>query len=258
MKILITGASSGIGKALAVYCAKAGHHLLLVARRDAELSELCQQLSQQYQIQCDYISADLAVRGQCLSLFHQIEERGFDVDCLINNAGIGYLGDFTDMNIDKMHTMIDLNVVALSELTMLYAQAFKKKGGGKILQVASIAGLSPGPYMAAYYASKAYVVRFSQALAYELKGTGVDVSILCPGPTNTGFLKQSTHGDKGDYKIPTGMMSADAVARIGFEGMLRGKLFIYPGFINKIMAALTNVTPAWLKMYLVTFVHRRL
>lgn len=258
MTILITGASKGIGHALAHEFAKHGHDLVITARDRHLLNQLAIVLRMEHSVQVDTIAIDLSRGGSALRLVGEVEAKGHQIDCLVNNAGIGYLGDFTEMSTEYLNEMMQLNMVALSELTHHYAQVFVKANKGKILQVASIAAFQPGPKMAAYYASKAYIVSLSRALAYELKETGVSLSILCPGATHTNFMQQANMDDSILAKGYLGLMSAEKVAKIAYRGLEKNKLIIIPGLLNKILAYSALIAPSALSTRIAAFFHTKL
>lgn len=256
MTTLITGASKGIGQALAYEFAKHGHDLVISARDQQLLEQLAGIIHTKYSVNVDIIPMDLSRVDSASNLIEAVERRGLQVDCLVNNAGIGYLGDFTSMDEKYLNELLQLNIVTLSELTRHYANQFIKSRKGKILQVASIAAFQPGPQMAAYYASKAYVTSLSQALAYELKGSGVSISILCPGPTQTNFLHASMEGSRLS-RGNIGILSAEKVAQKAYRGLENNKLFIIPGMFNKILAYSASLSPDVIKTRIAAFLHRK-
>jgi len=258
MTTLITGASKGIGHALAYEFAAHGHDLVISARDEHLLNQLAINLRTQYSIKVDVIAMDLSRVGGAMNLVEAIEEKGHVIDCVVNNAGLGHLGEYTKMTNERLNSLLQLNIVALSELSHHYAQVFSKAKAGKILQVASIAAFLPGPQMAAYYASKAYVVSLSQALAYELRGSGVTVSIMCPGPTESNFLSAANMDGTRIAKGEMGMMSSEKVAKIAYQGLQKNKLFIIPGLKNKLITYSTKFSPAIIPMKMVAFFHRKL
>ena len=224
MKALITGASSGIGREMACVLAEQGWELILVARRTALLEELAQSLP----TSCRIITADLGDPEACRDLYRQT--RGEQIDMLVNNAGFGLYGDLLSTDLDRELAMIDLNVKAVHILTKLFAADFVRRNSGYILNVASIAGFAPGPLMAAYYATKAYVVRFSLALREELRSRGsrVVVSVLCPGPVDTEF-----NGVAGvRFNLPGS--NSRAVAEYAIQKTLQSKALIFPGTLMKL------------------------
>ncbi|WP_426347981.1 SDR family NAD(P)-dependent oxidoreductase [Alloiococcus sp. CFN-8] len=238
---LITGASSGIGLELCHLLAEAGNNIILVARKEKELYELRSSLMKQYDIQVEVIIKDLAAPNAPKEIYTHIMNREIKVDTLINNAGVGSFGPFSKISLEKDMNLIDVNIRALTELTKLFLPELLKREKGRILNVASTAGFMPGPYMATYYASKAYVISFTEALASELKGTAVTVSVLCPGPTKTGFQAKAEM-KKSDF-VTLGVMEAKAVALCGFNGMLKGKTIIIPGALNKLLVYGSKLFP---------------
>jgi short-subunit dehydrogenase len=226
---LITGASAGLGAEFARQCAKRGEALALVARRRDRLEALKAELGGDVHI----FAADLALAGAAESLIAEVEAEGLSVATLINNAGFGLAGRFADRPLDRQREMIDLNIRTLTELCHLVLPAMRAAGKGAILNVASTAAFQPGPNMAVYYATKAYVLSFTEALHYELKGTGIRVSALCPGPTHSEF------SDVADSHSPTlerMKMPAAPVVAAGLAGLDASKAVVIPGLKNKIGA----------------------
>jgi short-subunit dehydrogenase len=244
---LITGASSGIGLELARVCAANGVDVILSARSEDKLVALAKEVSETYQVKAEVIVCDLSVVGAAQELYDAVKKLGLDVDFLVNNAGFGVFGEFKDTAWKDEGAMLQLNIVALTHLTKLFVPDFIARGSGRILNVASTASFQPGPLMAAYFASKAYVLSFSEAISNELKGTGVTVTALCPGATATGF--QDAAGAKGSRlfetrKLPTG---AD-VAQYGYKVMMRGKRVAVHGLLNRILAQSNRFAPRALSM----------
>ena len=231
MKALITGASSGIGRDMAKILSKKGYDLVLVARDEEKLQEVKKEIETNSQI----ISMDLSVEKNCKKLYEQVK----DVDLLINNAGFGTCGDFTKTNLDKEINMINTNITAYHILTKLYLKDMKQKDKGQILNVASIAGFMPGPLMATYYSSKAYVVRLSEAIREELrrKNSNVKLSILCPGPVNTNF------NNVADVNFKAKSLSSEYVAKYAVNEMLKGKFYIVPGAQIKCLRFIAKIVP---------------
>ncbi|HEV7660292.1 MAG TPA: SDR family oxidoreductase [Allosphingosinicella sp.] len=226
---LITGASAGLGAEFARACAKRGEALALVARRRDRLETLKAELGGDVHV----FAADLALAGAAESLIAEVEAEGLSVATLINNAGFGLAGSFADRPLDRQREMIDLNIRTLTELCHLVLPAMRAAGKGAILNVASTAAFQPGPNMAVYYASKAYVLSFTEALHHELKGTGIRVSALCPGPTESEF------SDVADSHSPTlerMKMPAAPVVAAGLAGLDANKAVVIPGLKNKIGA----------------------
>lgn len=239
---LITGASSGIGLEFAKIFAKAGYDTVIVARDREKLVEIAKDLRNKHGIQVIVVVLDLGKNGSAQKLFNELEKKKIKIDVLINNAGFGLSGFFHEESLEKQLEMIQLNVTTLVELTYLIVNKMVKRQNGKILNVASTAAFQPGPLMAVYYASKAFVLNFSQALANELKGKGISVTALCPGPTESGFQKradiQRTPLIKGKR-----LMSPKDVARIGFEALMSNKSVVIPGVRNSVMAYAARVFP---------------
>ncbi len=226
---LITGASAGLGAEFARQCARRGEPLALVARRRDRMEALAAELGGGIHI----FEADLSKAGAAASLIAELEAEGLSVGTLINNAGFGLAGKFADRPLAKLSEMIDLNVRTLTELCHLVLPAMRARGKGAILNVASTAAFQPGPNMAVYYASKAYVLSFTEALHHELKGSGIRVSALCPGPTHSEF------SDVADSHSPTlerMKMPAAPVVAAGLAGLDRNKAVVIPGLKNKIGA----------------------
>jgi hypothetical protein len=226
---LITGASSGIGAELARLCAADGYDVVLVARQRAALQELAFSLSQAHGIAARAVIADLADPGAARAVF----DSAGAVDILINNAGFGLRGAYAATDWEAEARMIQVNVTALAHLTKLYLPGMIARRCGRILNVASTAAFVPGPFMAMYYATKAFVFSFSLAIANELQGTGVTLTVLCPGPTRTNFFETAGTANTNIIKGPS--MSAASVAREGYDAMMAGKAEIIAGGRNRWM-----------------------
>ncbi len=237
---LITGASSGIGRDLARLMA-ADFDLILVARGRDQLGELRKELESQHSTRVHVMPADLSRAEAPDGLFAEITRRGLQVDILINNAGFGVYGRFSATKSPDELRMIQLNITTLTHLTKLALPGMLERKHGRILNVASTAGFQPGPLMAVYYATKAYVISFSEAIANELKGSGVSVTCLCPGPTATEFASHAKVDKSQLFKRVA--MSSLIVARAGLEGMLRGKTLVIPGARNKVVAQSARFAP---------------
>ena len=233
---LVTGASAGLGAEFARQCAKRGDDLALVARRRDRLEDLAGQIQGKVHI----FAADLARADAAASLINEIEAEGLAVETLINNAGFGLGGRFAELPLERQREMIDLNVRTLTELCRLVLPGMIERGRGAILNVASTAAFQPGPNMAVYYASKAYVLSFTEALHHELRRKGIKVSALCPGPTATEFFDVAGVADS-----ILARMSADArgVVAAGLRGLARNKAVIVPGLSNKIGAQGSRFLP---------------
>ena len=225
---LITGASSGIGAEFAALCARDAYDVVLVARRADRLEDLASRLAKDHGVQARAMSADLA-DPRAPSLIHD-GMRGAPADILINNAGFGIRGPFTTTDWEAEARLLQVNVGALVHLTKLLLPEMVKRRSGRILNVASTAGFVPGPFMAMYYASKAFVVSFSESIANELQGTGVSATVLCPGPTRTEFADAAGVSDAHLFKGP--VMSAAEVALIGYRAMMEGKPEVIAGARN--------------------------
>ncbi len=229
--VLITGASTGIGLELARLFARDRWNVVLLARHRAKLMEVSEQLATEFKVQTQIIVADLSHPRVPEEVYSQLTERQTAIQCLVNNAGFGSNGDFGDLPLDLQTNMIQTNVTALVELThRLLPQLIYFKG--KILNVASTAAFQPGPHMAIYYATKAFVLSFSEALAEELEPKGVTVSTLCPGATRTEFQARANMSETPLFKGPF-VMDAATVAQEGYEGLMKGKRLIIPGAANK-------------------------
>ena len=243
---LITGASSGIGAALAPLFARDGWHLVLVARTVAPMEALAAQLADAHGVTVTVIRSDLSLTGAAPRLAGEVQARGIVVDALVNNAGFGLHGDYASTDSAEESRMLAVNVVALTELTKALLPGMLARGHGRIMNVGSIGSFVPGPLMAVYYASKAYVLSYSEALAEELAGTGVTVTALCPGLTHTGF--QARAG------LPVGASMAgdvEKVARDGFAAMMRGTRVVVPGLLNRLAVTLPRFAPRRLVAYAV-------
>jgi short-subunit dehydrogenase len=239
MTILITGASSGIGLAFAEICAREGHALILVARRRDRLESLKKRLQDTYKSEIDLIELDLSCDDSAENLMRELNGRR--IDGLINNAGSGDVGLFAESNLERVEKMLHLNILTLTALTRRLLPQLIQQPSGFILNVASIAAFIPGPTMATYFASKAYVLSFSEALANELSGTGVSVTVLCPGATQSEF-DTSAGTDWGDsYKqhLPT----AEEVAEFGYSAMKERRLYAIHGLKNSALVFLVRFLP---------------
>ncbi|MFC4452686.1 SDR family oxidoreductase [Deinococcus sonorensis] len=243
---LITGASGGIGEAMAVQLAARGIHLLLVARSEGRLQTLADRLSVQHGIRADVVALDLSDPQAPARLQQTVEERGLKVDFLINNAGFASYGEFWTLERQHELDMIQLNITALTELTHRFLPGMLERGRGRVLNVASTAAFMPGPLMAVYYASKAYVLSFSEALNEEVRGTGVAVTALCPGPVQTGFQARAQMEASRLLSTPSRnpmLLSAEEVARQGLDAMFRGQAVQVTGAANQLLTVLPRFVP---------------
>jgi len=239
---LITGASGGIGLDLAECFADGGYDLILAARTESTLRTEAERLAQKYGVKASAIAIDLGELGAGQKLASAIAERGLAVDVLVNNAGYGTAGAFAGSEAGKQLGMIDLNIRALVELTHIYWPSMLQKRRGGVLNVASTAAFQPGPLMAVYYASKAFVLSFSEALWKEAEGTGVNVSCLCPGPTASGFRDRAGTGKTRLSKASTPMGSME-VAKLGYRAFLRNRRVEITGTRNVVLANLVTYLP---------------
>ncbi len=251
---LITGASSGIGSALAWQAAAAGHDLILTARRGYLLTELAEALTARLGGRVLTIEADLSLPDGADRLVNEVLASGWQIDHLINNAGLGACGPVAGLPVGRLHGLLQVNLVSLTTLTRLLLPSMLARGAGGILNVASLAAFQPGPDMAAYYASKAYVLSLSEALHEETRGSGVRISCLCPGPTSTGFAREATMEDALLFRF--GLMTAESVARAGWRGFQRGQRIIIPGWKNKLLATLGRLTPHFISLRITRALHR--
>ncbi len=220
---LVTGASSGIGLELARLHAQTGGDLILIARRADKLAAIKLELEDAYSVKVETYAADLTQLGVPRQVFDFVKGQGGEVEVLINNAGIGGHGKFHQRTWSKQESMIDLNIKALCEMTHLFVQDMVKRKHGKILNVASTAGLLPGPLMAVYYATKAFVVSFSQGIAEELRTDGITVTALCPGPVKTEFIAEAELDGVDAFNNAASPVD---VARVGYDALQRGKLIV--------------------------------
>lgn len=238
---LVTGASSGIGLELARELARRQHDLVLVARDEARLREVASELETAHGSTVTVLPADLARPEAPARIAAELEEKGLALQMLVNNAGHGAFGPFTEIPLETELSMIQVNVAALTALTRLLAPGMVARHSGRILNVASTAAFAPGPLMAVYYATKAYVLSFSEALANELADTGVTVTALCPGPTQSGF--------HGRAHVPTHrmkereLMDAVTVAQAGIDAAYQGRPVIIPGVMNNLLAHSVRFAP---------------
>ncbi len=231
---LVTGASSGIGYEFAKILAENKYNLVVVSRSLDKLNEIKKNFEQRYQISVLVFPADLSVPNICEEIYKELTEKKVVIDVLVNNAGFGKHGSYSDQEWETEWKMIQVNLISLTHLTKLFLREMLKRKEGNIINVSSTAAFGPGPFMAVYYAIKAYVLSYSEALANELKGTGVSVTCLCPGQTATGFQKVANVGPV-KFGPFLNLAKPDEVACYGFNAMLKGKRVAIPGVINKLM-----------------------
>jgi uncharacterized protein len=242
--VLITGASSGIGLELAKCFAADGCKLILVARNKEALDKLAEELRGKSKIAVIVLPADLSLPESPKQIFQKLSAQNIFVDILVNNAGFGLHDEFVKLPLQRQLEIIQVNVTALTELTGLFLPGMIERKRGGILNVASVAGFLPGPNMAVYYASKAFVLSFTEALAEELSETGVTISAFCPGATETNF-SQVARGQKTRSKSTTTKMSAGQAARYGYGAFRNGQVVSIPGFQNRFLIFLTRILPRW-------------
>ena len=238
---VVTGASSGIGLELSRLLASNRHDLVIVARHPERLALAARELTTRFGVRVIEIAADLSEPAAPQEIELELNRQGLTPDVLVNNAGFGFRGLFAEIDLVEQLQMIQVNVSALTQLTGLLLPGMLARRSGRVLNVASTAAFQPGPLMAVYYATKAYVLSFSEALANETSGSGVTVTAFCPGPTATGFQKRA--GLEGTQLFRGGVMDAAAVARIGYEGMMRGARIVIPGWRNRLLAQLVRFAP---------------
>lgn len=252
---LITGASAGIGYELSKVFADNGYDLILVARNKQQLEQLADEILAGNDIRVTVIAKDLSHHDAAQWLYDEVVGQALNVDVLVNNAGIATNGYFSDFEPAQHNQVLQLNITTLTLLCRLFGNEMIKQGAGGILNVASTAAFQAGPFMATYYASKAYVLSLSEALNAEMKHKGVKVSVLCPGPTKTDFFQNN---NMNSALLPSSphMMSAASVAMAGFRGLHRGKLIVIPGFINKVLALSVRFLPRSVGMTLTGYLNR--
>ena len=239
---LLTGASSGIGHSMAKILAGQGWNLVIVGRSKDILENMRDELSSKNGVKVTVVEADLSLDGASQKVYNEVREAGIEVDYLINCAGIGDFGLFIDSDLKRQEDMIHINDLALVSMTGLFVPDMVARGHGRVLNVSSVAAFQPGPLMSIYYASKAFVQSFSEAMAVELKGTGVKVSVLCPGPTDTPFLVKAGQTEQNMYK-KSACVTADKVAEYGLRKAEKGKVVIICGLLFKLMIFVERFVP---------------
>lgn len=249
--VLITGSTSGIGYELSKIFASKGFNLILTGRNKEKLIEIKKELSLLNGINILTYDCDLSNKDNALELFNYIKSLNLNIDILVNNAGAGFNGDFNNISFNKHLSTIELNITSLTYLTYLVIKEMKERKSGKILNVASTGAYQPGPYIGVYYATKAYVLSFSEALREEVKEYGIVVTTLCPGATKTQFSKRA---GKGDINVS---MSAKKVGKSGYEGLMKNKAIIIPGTLNKLLVFLSKITPTSVNAKVVKQIQRK-
>lgn len=240
--VLITGASSGIGLEFARIFAREGYHLVLVARREERLIQLKKELEQKHSIQVTYFICDLTVFDAADRMYQFLQYKKIQIDVLVNNAGFGLGGEFSGADLVRVTEMVQVNVTTLMRLTRLLLPDMIERREGKILNVASMAGFLPGPLSSVYYATKSFVISFSEALAYELKDNNVQVTVLCPGPVKTEFQNIAYEEDislTNQRRIPT----AQETAEYGYQALMAGKIIAIPNLYNRFILFLIRFLP---------------
>ena len=248
---LITGASSGIGEALAVICARHSYDLILVARNPINLEVLAGQLRQQYDASVAVRPCDLSTPGNVQQLCEALLAEGRQVDMLINNAGALEHGAFTALSADDHQRIVQLNVSALTNMLAYLLPTMVKRGSGKVMNIASLGAFQPLPSVATYAATKAFVLSLSEALTEELKGSGVTLTVVCPGLTATNMMVTAQQKSQTLHKIPKVLIGdATTVAQKAFDATLAGKPLIVPGVKNNLVSVLSRATPKWLVRFI--------
>jgi len=235
--VLITGATSGLGYEFVKLFANDGFNLVLVARNEQKMKEIKDKFKN---VEVTIISKDLSLPDSVKEVYEEVKKRNINLDVLVNNAGFGLLGNFDQLDIRKQTEMIQLNITALTQLTYYFLPEMKKKKSARILNVASTASFQPGPLMAVYYATKAYVLSFSEALVEELRGSNVTVTTLCPGATKTNF---GAVANVENTKMFSNAMSSEVVAKQGYSALFKGKRVIITGTLNSIGAYAAKFFP---------------
>lgn len=239
---LITGASSGIGKALSHQFAKNNYNLVIIAESRAGISEAAEELRNKHSIEVTEIAKDLSKEDAPSEVYNQLDDLNIQINVLVNNAGVGQKEKFHETDIEKDINIIRLNIEALVRLTKLFMRDMVTRGSGKILNLGSVAGFQPGPLLAVYHASKAFVNSFSESISKELEGTGVNVTVLCPGPTDTEFFDRA---DMENARILEDgiVMEPEKVAEIGYNALMDEERIIIPGMSNKMLTFTRRLIP---------------
>jgi short-subunit dehydrogenase len=240
---LITGAASGIGQELAHLFAKDKYQLVLVDQDTMGLNTFAEHLRTVHQIEPTLITQDLSHDGAAQRVYDEVKAKGLAVDILVNDAGFGEYGPYLESDVARNRAVIHTNIVALAELTFLFGRDMVSRGKGRILQLASTAAFTPSPNMAVYSATKSFVLSFSEALANELKDSGVTVTALCPGATDTDFFERAGAENTRAAHGVMGLADPKDVAKDGYEALMKGETRVISGITNKIQAMLTNITP---------------
>ncbi|WP_187262644.1 SDR family NAD(P)-dependent oxidoreductase [Pontibacter beigongshangensis] len=253
---LITGASGGIGYQLAKLFAKDGHNLVLVARSEDKLQQMALQFAIKYKIYTKVIAQDLAKPEAPQLIFDELKREGLQLDILVNNAGFANYGYFRETDVQKELAMMQVNMLALTHLTKLFLAQIRTDRPAKVLNIASTAAFPPGPLMAVYYATKAYVLSFSEALAAEQEGTNVSITVLCPGATATDFKERANLDGSGIFRDSL-LADANDVAKAGYEGMMAGEVLVFPSLKDKLTAFSVRLAPRRLVRKLVKVIQEK-
>ena len=253
---LITGASAGLGVEFARNFAKDGYNLVLAARRTERMEKLADDLRIRHNVTVKVLGKDLRNMIEVQSIFDTLQRENIHIDFLVNNAGFGDWGYFHESDWKKAEGMIDVNIKALTKLTYLFMRPMIEKGEGKILNVASVAAFQPGPLMSVYYATKAFVLSFSEAISKEVKRKGISVTVLCPGPTESEFQSAANLGKSKLFKH-TRIPSAKEAADFGYREMMKGNLTVVHGFFSKVVVQLVRFTPRKLVLSAVRAIQER-
>lgn len=240
---LITGASSGIGKHLANLFAKDGYSIVGVADKEDELNIVADKLRSEYDTDVEEIAADLVEEGVPEQIINQLQAKGIEIDALVNNAGVGERGKFHEIDLEAAIRILRTNVEAILRLTSPLLRNMVSRGSGKILNTGSIAGFEPSPLMSVYYASKAFVVSFSEAIHQEVKDSGVTVTVLCPGPTDTDWFNRADAEGSWVTDLDNMWMEPEEVAKAGYEALMEGDDIIVPGYKNKVLTFKRRIMP---------------
>lgn len=238
-RVLITGATSGIGYEFAEIFANMGYNLTIASRNANKMEQLKRKLNTKYNVDIDYIAVDLSSSTGASTLYQAVKQRGYGIDVLVNNSGVGVYGDIVKIEEKAVLEMLQLNILSLTELTMKFIKDMKENGSGYILNVASVGAYQPLPYMASYGASKSYVLNFSEAIAKEAGDFGVTVCCLCPGPTETDFFNVA-NAEKG-LTVFKARMNAKRVAQIGVDALFSRKISVVPGIRNFLLGSMYRI-----------------
>jgi len=239
--VLITGASSGIGRELAKLFAADGSDLVLVARREDMLNQLAEEIKSKHGVKVHVLPKDLSKRNAPKEIQSYLKKEKIQIDVIVNNAGFGFKGAFIELDTQAQMDMLQVNIAALTHLTRLFLPGIVERGRGGVINVGSLAGFQPGPNLAAYYASKAYVLSFTEALSEEITNPNIKISCLCPGPVRTEFGEKSSLDDSLLFKLS--LMDVGPVTKAGYKGFRKGKVIVIPGIKQKIMPFLLRLTP---------------